>query len=408
MSRLKILHVTPNGNIGGRERQVYLLMKELSGCRDQVENDLFFIEPVGPFYEKSLTIPIRIYSVDVQSYDPRYLIRVFKIFKTYDIINFWGINVNLFLLSLLHSNIKIFTLTGPRLSFKKTLYEALGGLMGPKGLTKKGSIINSNYKKAASIIMTGVDGILRIVRKQAFISFLKKCNLVITPSYYMKDMAIKNYEALPDKVTVIPNFINYEDVTVTKEKREIRSELHIRPSTKLIGVVARFDARKRLDRIVNAMTLVPEDQDIVAVILGDGNEQERQKLTLEIKNAKMEQRIFLPGFRADIYNYINAFDLFVLPSDKEGFGMVLLEALCLRIPAVIFNDCGGGLEIIKHQKTGIVVHSEAELANIIQSSFNSSGDFESMVDNGYRYVTSHFGRANAALYRDLFVRFSLN
>ncbi len=399
--KIKVLHITPSGQIGGRERQIFLLMKELVKYRHEVQNDIAFIRPDGPFYEQCLALPIQTYSTDLNAWHPGYFRFYFKLFKDYDVINFWGIDHYLFTISLLHDNVKVFTLTGPRLVIRKTMWGGMTDIL--KVLTVRKNIIGSGPGRSSAIQkINGIkSGILRVVRKELFIRFLNKCQKIITPSDYMRSIAMSEYGIESGKIKVISNFVDYEDIVLTKDKMTVKSELSIKPSTFLVGVASRFDTRKRLDRIVQAMAQLPENLDVQAIILGNGEGEERRRLLDEIKRTGMQERIKLPGEKLDIYNYIHAMDLFVLPSDREGFGLVLLEALYLKVPTVVFADGGGGLEIIKDGQTGFVVRSVEGLADLIRSFVSHREELNTMTENGYQHVTKCFTASHAVMYNEV-------
>ncbi len=72
--------------------------------------------------------------------------------------------------------------------------------------------------------------------------------------------------------------------------------------------------------------------DVKFVIIGEGGE--RPKLEALIKKYRLENQVILAGRMADAYRYLKAFDVFVLPSLKEGFPWVIIEAAAAGIPIV--------------------------------------------------------------------------
>ena len=77
----------------------------------------------------------------------------------------------------------------------------------------------------------------------------------------------------------------------------------------------------------------------------------------------MQECVRFIGYREDIFDIVNAFDLFVLPSNNEPFGLALLEAMTLGIPSVVFKDGGGAVDIIG--ESGIVVENPKDLSDVI-------------------------------------------
>ena len=62
----------------------------------------------------------------------------------------------------------------------------------------------------------------------------------------------------------------------------------------------------------------------------------------------MENKVLLAGRIPDAYKYLKAFDVFVLPSLKEGFPWIILEAMAAEIP-IIATKVGALLEILEEE-----------------------------------------------------------
>ncbi|HEX8994262.1 MAG TPA: glycosyltransferase family 4 protein [Candidatus Paceibacterota bacterium] len=124
----------------------------------------------------------------------------------------------------------------------------------------------------------------------------------------------------------------------------------IHTSLPLIGTIAELHKNKGLSYLIEAMVYLPG---AALCIIGDG--EERAALEDMINANHLTDRVFLPGFIADAANLIApAFDIFVLPSIKEGFPYVILEAGAVGLPTVA--SCTGGiLEIIDNNESGLLV-----------------------------------------------------
>jgi len=112
------------------------------------------------------------------------------------------------------------------------------------------------------------------------------------------------------------------------------------------------------------------------VILGEG--RQRQKLASLIRSLKIADSVSLPGFVANPYAYMARASLFVLSSDFEGFGNVLVEAMACGTP-VVSTDCDcGPREILAGGEYGrlVPVGDEAGLAAAIEASLSVPPDRE--------------------------------
>lgn len=123
----------------------------------------------------------------------------------------------------------------------------------------------------------------------------------------------------------------------------------------VVGTVANFYKTKGLEYFIEAIKLLraePAIADAAFVVIGGGPEKE--KLELQIKESEMKNKIFLAGKLPDARKYLAAFDIFILPSVKEGFPWTLLEAMAAKLPVVVTN-VGAVPEIIEDGKNGFVI-----------------------------------------------------
>ncbi|NWG27206.1 MAG: glycosyltransferase, partial [Ignavibacteriaceae bacterium] len=81
------------------------------------------------------------------------------------------------------------------------------------------------------------------------------------------------------------------------------------------------------------------------------NQSEVFEYALTFNIAK--ERIIMPGFIDNIFEYYKAMDIFLLPSRSEGFSLALLEAAASRLP-IIASNIPGNDEFIKHNKNGLL------------------------------------------------------
>ncbi len=141
----------------------------------------------------------------------------------------------------------------------------------------------------------------------------------------------------------------------------------------IVGTIANFYKTKGLEYLIKAAELVEKRysiNDLVFIIIGDG--PERKSLELKIKEKGLENKVLLSGKLPDAYKYLPAFDIFVLPSVKEGFAWTILEAMSAKVP-VIATNVGAAPEIIENKNNGLLVSPRGadELASALNSLANS-------------------------------------
>lgn len=151
----------------------------------------------------------------------------------------------------------------------------------------------------------------------------------------------------------------------TKAPSAVRGELGIPADAFVVGSVARLARQKRFDRLLHALAHLPES--IHCIIAGEGEKLEPTRaLAMELG---MAERVHFPGFRADVGDVLDAMDLFVISSDREGLANAMLEALAFGLP-VVSTDVSGAREALDaaagEPAAGVVTgFDEGELADAI-------------------------------------------
>ncbi len=197
---------------------------------------------------------------------------------------------------------------------------------------------------------------------------------IICVSEFDRQSAIKNFIASPKKFITIHNGIkldNYSFLPQQKAREQLGNsvsnlETEFPSSEMWIGTVGEFTKNKGHKYLVEtAEKLKTKNLKFKILIIGWGEESENLKL--KIKSLKLENEVFLIDNLTPAAPYLKAFDIFVLPSLKEGFPYVLLEAAAAPL-AVVANSVGGVPEIIENEKTGLLVNAgnADELAKSIE------------------------------------------
>jgi glycosyltransferase involved in cell wall biosynthesis len=106
--------------------------------------------------------------------------------------------------------------------------------------------------------------------------------------------------------------------------------------TKWIVTIAELHKNKGLEYGIKALSKIQKD--FIWIIIGDG--EEKDNLEKLIKENDLKDNIIIFGYLKDAYKYLKAFDIFLLPSIKEGLPYVLLEAEKANLP-IIATEVGG-------------------------------------------------------------------
>lgn len=116
----------------------------------------------------------------------------------------------------------------------------------------------------------------------------------------------------------------------TGEPGAVRRTLGIGEDAVVIGAVARLARQKRFDRLVRALATLPDR--VHCVIAGDG--EERDALARLAGELGVAGRVHLLGFRRDVGDVLDALDVFVVSSEREGLANAMLEAMAAGVPVV--------------------------------------------------------------------------
>ncbi len=179
----------------------------------------------------------------------------------------------------------------------------------------------------------------------------------------VSDSAATGFSKMIDpglQVTVIPNII---DGKLIAEKACQPADLPGKNGLTLC-CVGRLSDPKRQDRLIEALAILHSVYSIKANLwlLGEGPDQE--KLEKLADDLGMKKYVHFLGFRPNPYPYMKAADIFILPSDAEGWPLVLGEALALGKP-VVATDVSGNRDILNNGGGILVKPDASELSKAV-------------------------------------------
>lgn len=197
------------------------------------------------------------------------------------------------------------------------------------------------------------------------------------------------------KIEVVHNGINLDDNRPERSSSEARGELKLANGQKVIGEVARLCEIKGQHILLKAARLVIKQfPEAVFMIVGEDLQEKgkyRRELQALAEELGVKGNVIFTGYRSDVPDLMNAFDLYVLPSFAEGLPVTILEAMAAAKP-VITTPVGGNTEIVIYGKTGLVVPAgdHDQLAEAILHFLRNPQEARQMGRNGYERVKAHF------------------
>lgn len=180
---------------------------------------------------------------------------------------------------------------------------------------------------------------------------IEQSNIVTSVSH---SLAQQTYEIIDTNKEIVPiyNFVR-ENEFPTRHNEELKDCYGILPEEKVLIHVSNFRRVKRIDTIIETFAKVHERIPSKLILLGDGPEllDMRQKA----RELNVEEHVLFLGKQNDVSAFYQLSDLVLLLSEKESFGLTLLEAMKTGV-LPIGTNAGGIKEVIKHEETGFIVN----------------------------------------------------
>lgn len=161
---------------------------------------------------------------------------------------------------------------------------------------------------------------------------------------------IKETRELLDIAEPIDLTYNFVDrrIYYPRECSDLRSDF-AEPGEKVLMHISNFRPVKRTPDVIDIFAQVNAKMPAKLILVGEGPELPR--LQHKIISMNLTDRVHLLGKQDDIAQVVSIADLMLLPSEKESFGLVALEAMACGVPTV--GSLAGGIpELVKHGETG--------------------------------------------------------
>ncbi len=217
-----------------------------------------------------------------------------------------------------------------------------------------------------SVLLHGLD--LRLAlrsRRKSWLlrRILRRAKTVLANSQIVAD-EIREFDPKLKPIVLTPAV----EPMVFPERLPARHSFGIQDEVFQLLCVTRLVPRKGIDRLLDAMHLLPAD--VHLTVIGDGQDRER---VLKLAKPLGGRVSFLHELDDEGRNaWYAAADAFVLPvrdegSDVEGFGIVFLEAALAGLPSIA-GKSGGAVEAVIHESTGLLVepNSAQDIAAAVQ------------------------------------------
>jgi glycosyltransferase involved in cell wall biosynthesis len=228
---------------------------------------------------------------------------------------------------------------------------------------------------------------LNFIRKFFWRLVSDKIYKITCPSQETLDFLKKSKVFNADKLIVLYDpIINVSEICKKKNKKTDMSDLN----KNYFLSVGRLTKQKNHKILIDAFSLLDKNDDNCLYIIGDG--EEKNNLLIKIKELNLDKKIFLLGFKENIYPYLSASIAIISCSLWEDPGAVMIEAaFCNKI--VLSSNCRNGpKEFLMNGKAGYLFENNniMSLKNNIEKLVNE--------DNKEKYLKSVNAKINSKKY----------
>lgn len=160
--------------------------------------------------------------------------------------------------------------------------------------------------------------------------------------------------SITHNLRVIPNGYN-TDLFPSRDQKKTREALNLPVDLSILLTVGNLVKVKNHDILIRAVAeLKKRNKSLICFIIGGGPQRRELKRLIADLNLEKEVHLIGPIPHNEVFQWMNACDLFVLASQKESFGVVQIEALACGKPIVATKN-GGSEEIISSDELGFLV-----------------------------------------------------
>lgn len=208
------------------------------------------------------------------------------------------------------------------------------------------------------------------------------CDEIVSVSEYTRNKIIEVHGAAASKCTVMNNCLDpflplSKNVSVNLALKEMHG---FRSTDKILFTLTRLSAKERYkgyDKVMEALVQI-DNKDVCYLIAGSYDAVEKEYIDKLIAKLNLRGRVVLAGFipEEEIASYFAMSDCYVMPSVKEGFGIVFIEAMYYGLP-VIAGNADGSVDALQNGRLGLLVDPKnvLEIKNAILEVLHSKEKF---------------------------------
>jgi len=182
------------------------------------------------------------------------------------------------------------------------------------------------------------------IERPALRQALHHADRILAVSHYTRDRLLAEQNLDPNKVVVLPNTFDSDRFQIAPKPLHLLKRHGLTPNQPTILTVARLAEAERYKGYDQVLEALPKIRQVIPnihyVLVGKGSD--RPRIETLITQLQLQDCVTVAGFIPDeeLCDYYNLCDVFAMPSKREGFGIVYLEALACGKPTLGGNQDG--------------------------------------------------------------------
>ena len=214
---------------------------------------------------------------------------------------------------------------------------------------------------------------------------LHYCEQIWAVSHYTKKKIMEAHKVPGRKCHVLNNCLDpfLPLPSITKKNPKLLAKYGFKESDFVLMTLTRLSSKERYkgyDVVIQALAqIMNEFPELRYLIAGTFDDAEKVYVEQLIQKYHLQQRVVIPGYIPDeeLQDHFGMSDLYVMPSRKEGFGIVFIEAMYYGLPVIAGNE-DGSCDALLDGKLGQLVNplSVEDISNAISNIIKNSEAFK--------------------------------
>jgi len=193
------------------------------------------------------------------------------------------------------------------------------------------------------------------------IKMLCKCDCILAVSEFTKQKMVQQYALEPKKIIVLNNCIDpYLQAPLPEKDTAVMHQYGFNSNQKVLMTLTRLSSKelyKGYDHVLLSVAeLRKKYPGIKYLIVGRYDEAEKKRLDAIVEQHSLQEAVVFTGYIPDseLAAHYSLADVYVMPSKKEGFGIVFIEAMHFGLPVIAGNK-DGSADALCNGKLGVLI-----------------------------------------------------